>query len=411
MGSSLAQISYFTKERYGPQRIEELTLKGRPLLALISKDTEFVGDPEPVPVTYAAGQGISNEYSTAKANQSNIAGVRFEITVGEIFGAVTIDDKALLTARNNIGAFLKVKMAETDALWNSVSNKVHTDLWSNGGQSLGQVSSGYSSGNTITLENTDTIVNFEKGMVLTASANDGSSSGHSVRSGTMTITAVDRTDGQITVDDATGITGLAGSDYLFLEGTIGKANYRKAIAGMQAWLPASDPSSTSFFNVDRSVDVQRLGGIRIPTAETKGNILERWRLLAERISTRGEGDPTHGFTDPATWRKTATALEGQRVRSETTKVGHVGFASLRVESGSGDFEIFSDRRAPVKEGFLLDMSTWKLKSMKGVPHVRNEDGLVWLRSTTSNGYVYELKAYPQLCSNAPGRNGRITLTS
>lgn len=409
MGSSIAQISYFTKERYHGQRVVDLTLKGRPLLAVLPKDENFVGDPEPLPVTYGAGQGISNEYAESKANMSNITGVRFDITVGQIFGAVTIDDKALMTARNDMGAFMKLKFAETDGLWNSIANKTHVDVWSNGGQSLGQVSSGWSNTNTITLADTTKIVNFEPNMVLEFSGNDGSASGHAVRSGTATITSVDRTDGIITVDDYTDVTGLAASDYIFLAGTIGKADYRKAIAGIQAWLPASDPTSTAFFSVDRSVDVQRLGGIRVPSASVKGNVLERWRLLAERMSTIGEANPSHGFTDPATWRKTATSLEGQRQRSETTKVGSVGFSTLRVESGSGDFEVFSDRRAPPDEGFLLDLSTWKLKSAGAVPHVRQEDGLVWLRSGNTNGYVYEVKAYPQLCCNAPGKNGRITL--
>lgn len=407
--SSLTQFDYALKERYVAREVERLTLENRPLFAWFPKDPDFQGDVEPVPVTYGSGQGLGKRFSVAQANQSNVKGKKFNITVGDYFAFVSIGDKALKASRGNVGAFLKNKEIEISSMYNEFANDIHLLLWGDGGQSRGQVSSGYSSGNTITLADANDINNIEEGMVLEASADDGSSSGDVARAGTMTVETVNRNAGSFTVDDATGITGLAASDYLFRAGSVGGGDYTESVAGLEAWIPASSPSSTSFFGVDRTADDLRLGGVRV--SSPSGNIEERLRTLATRISVRGEGNPTEGWMHPTQWQKLATAMEAKRIRSEKTMLGQFGFDTLRVVSGVGSFEVFGDPRCPTNTAFLLDKSTWSLKSMFGIPHVLNEDGFEMLRAPSSAGYEFRLVAYPQVCCNAPGRNGRIALSA
>lgn len=78
-----------------------------------------------------------------------------------------------------------------------------------------------------------------------------------VRAGYTYVTAVNRSTGTVTVNSAAAITAFADNDYLFPRGDIDGE-----IKGLEAWIPAADPGATSFFGVDRSVDVTRLGGLR-----------------------------------------------------------------------------------------------------------------------------------------------------
>ena len=53
------------------------------------------------------------------------------------------------------------------------------------------------------------------------------------------------------------------------------------------------------------------------------------------------------------------------------------------------------------------MDTWKLYSLKPVPHIQKPDGLMALRRATADGIEVRIASYAQLGCKAPGWNGKV----
>ncbi len=404
MASTLATFDFALKERYTAKMVADLTFQNRPLLAKLPKDTNFEGDVEPIPVAYSDPQGVSATLANAQTGESNLTGQKFNITVGEIDGVVSIGDKVMKASRGNAGAFLKNHIGEIDGIINQVANSMTVYLYGNGGNALGQRASETSE--VITLTNIGDTVNFEVGMTIEGSLTDGLTG--AVRAGSTFVTAVNYEANTITVDDASDITGFADDDFIFRLGTHGQTTGVDIVQGLSAWIPATAPSATAFFGVDRTANITRLSGTRLLTTDVAGlDQEERHKRLCTRISSRGGGPgATDIFLNPEKWQDLEIGLASRGLRSVETKIGSFGYQTLELVAGGQKVAIWSDRFCPLSTGFALHMPSWKLKSMLGVPHFLNGDGLRMLRKGASNDYEVRVVAYPQLCTNRPGWSGR-----
>src|SRR5690606_7731904 len=179
----------------------------------------------------------------------------------------TIDNETLKATEGDANAFLEAATIEIDGAINSLTRSLAIAQYRAGYGEIGQILTGSSvSGTTLTLSNPDDITNFEVGMELDTSATlTGASKAYGSSGNGLIVTGVNRVAGVLTfgaaVDDATdGIPTIAAGDYIFVRGDHSSSNLVK-IAGLEAWIPASAPSSSPFFGVDRSVDT-RLGGQR-----------------------------------------------------------------------------------------------------------------------------------------------------
>lgn len=153
------------------------------------------------------------------------------------------------------------------------------ELFFGGTASRGIISTASLSGGvvTITLSNSQTVVQFEVGMTLQNTATDGGAALlESAVIDAIQLTSVNRGTGVIvgTVVQGTGASFAAGN-YLQVLGDIGSAGASTiagllGLSGYQAWVPSTDPVSTdNFWGVNRSADVTRLGGLRYnATAQT-----------------------------------------------------------------------------------------------------------------------------------------------
>lgn len=413
MSSDLTTFAFAMKKRYDKVgKLENLTLADRPLMAMLAKDEDFSGEDARYPLIHGNPQGVAVDLPTAQANKSQIKGKYFSLTTGDYSGTVDVGDKIMSLSRNNMGAFLKNKAAESDALIEEMSDGIAHSIYSDGGNARGVVASTYTTGNTIPLEEKADAMMFEEGMVLVASDDDGSDASHVLRDSgdTVEVTAVDRENGTITVDNASLISGLAAGDYLFREGEFYGTTGNVLLKGLRAfiWVNNTPPA---LFGMTRTSDPTRLAGCRVPAADiSASNIAERLQILGSRMTGRFKTPgPDKIFVNPENWTALSLSLQSNAYRMVEDTSTKFGFTALEGAIGGKMVRIYADRFCPMGVAFALKMSTWKLFSSEKLIHMVQGDGLSSLRASNSNDYELRFVSYPCLATNAPGYNGRVSL--
>jgi len=413
MASTLTTFDFALKERYTEEKVEDLSYAENPFLGMIKKNEEFSGDGYNVPVITVPPQGVAAaNLSTAQTGRTNVVGFKFLLTAGDYYGAVDIGDKVIKASRNNPGALLENKTAETDGLYQQMADSIAIYAFGNGGNALGRESGAWTTpSTTLILSDISQAANFEVGMIVVSDTVDGGEASGTVNSGTNTITAVDRETGTLTGtawDSA--ITGFAASDYLFRSGDYTGASTVLCIEGLGSFITATN-APAALYGMTRTSDPQRLAGCRIAAADIAGlGIERRIKKLGSYMTGRYKGPGADVvFLHPEDWEVLETSLEARGWRSLTDESTRFGYEAISATVGGRKVKIYSDRHCTKGTAFLLKQNSWTMYSMLKLIHQINGDGLTMLRKSTTNDYEFRLQAYPCMATNAPGWNGRVTL--
>lgn len=413
------------KELYtGEEFMKDLVYANNPLLALIPKDERpqgFAGKYIPVPLVYGTPQGRSATFATAQANQTAPYVVSFFVYRVENYGLATISNELIEATKNDAGAFVDESKLVVDTSIRNFSNDIALDLFGNGSGIRGVIGSGPSTG-VITLSDPSTVVNFEVGMSLVSFSISGTTYTQSTSAAVGYVIAVNRTSGLVTVSATQG--GAAGTPTnwstsfpnLAVEGDVSfgahavQTSYEK-ISGLSAWLPSSSPSAAeSFWGVDRSADPTRLAGVRY---DGSSQTIEEALIDACALSAREGGKPDMCFMSFASYAALEKSL-GSKV--QYVDVSHeeagIAFQAIRVHAPYGPISIIPDRSCPAQTAFILQMNTWKLRSLGKVPHILTYgmEGLEALRVGNADALEIRLGSYSNLTCNAPGWNCRVSLS-
>lgn len=410
MASTVTTFDFALKENYDESEVENLTLSERPFMAKIAKNEDFSGDSLVTPLIHVNPQGIAGSgQATASTNETNVVGKKFVATPGDYAASVSIGDKVLKLSRNNKGAFLENQFAEIDGLYEQVADDLATYLWGNGGQAIGRIGAVNTTSNVVTLAEPADIINFEEGMKLVTSENDGSDASHTLQANAVTVTAVDRVNGTVTYS-GTDPTDIEANDYLFRQGDFFGDTGVVVMKGIRAFLDATG-APPALWGMTRTSDPQRLAGCYLPTGEltSKGieaRIKRLGSFMAGRYKAKGPWDI---YLHPEDWEVLETSLESRGIRALEDDSTKFGFTKLMATFGGVKCSIFADKHTPKGTGFALRMKNWKLHSPGKLIQTLNGDGLTMLRKTT-NDYEYRLVSYPIVMCNAPGYSGRVALT-
>lgn len=420
-GSTTTTFTAFMKTRYTKETVENLTQTDRELLALIPKDPNLSGEVfvEPIIISNPQGMGATRALAQTGANLTgtgaNVVGKKWQLTFGDYAASVYIGEKVIRASKDDMGAFLRNQATECDALIDGVADHTASLLYGDTGHSLGTftISTG-----VCTLTNADDIVNFQLGMQVTASANDGTSTGHSLLgSGSIGyIIAVDYNAGTFTVsatdNGAAGTpSGWTGTMYAFRSGDFGGGATPNVIFfGLGAWLTASAPSSTSFYGNDRTLS-SWLQGVRLTSTELSGlGNEQRIKRLCTRIKGRfGGPGATHIFVNPEKWQSLADSMESRGTRPLDGTTGTISYKKLEVAMAGKSVEIIADRFCPIGTAWALSLKNWKMRSYGPVPDVLRTDGNEVLRLSSSDVYEFRLVMFPVVSTNAPSYSGRVPL--
>lgn len=414
MALDMTSFDAALKEYYTDQAVENMVYKNNPFLALVPKMEEFYGRNLPVPIIFGNPQGRSATFSRAqvRGNLTNSQLEQFTMTRVSDYGVATIDNQTLEASKSDKGAFLEAATVEIDGIIQSVTRSLAIAQYKSGFGNVGVI--GSISAATITLATIEDITNFEIGqeldLSLSVSANVLKAYGTSTNG--LIVTGVNRSTGVLTfgfnVTDATnGIpTALAG-DVIFVRGDRQNSATpaRLKIAGLDAWLPTTTPTSTSFFGVDRSVDPTRLAGLRVDG--TAMPIEEALIEGAVQIGREG-GSPDHAFLNFSKYSALEKSL-GSKVQYVDLKVGEIGFRGIRVNGPKGEIKVVPDQNCPLNSLYLLQLDTWKHGSLGKPVRVIDTDGLQMLRQSSSDGVECRYGYYANLWCRAPGWNGVVSL--
>jgi hypothetical protein len=401
MALDLTSFASALKAHYTNDRVENMVYQDNPLLALMPKMEQFAGKNLPIPIIYGNPQGRSATFADAQANKTSSKLKDFVLTRDKDYSLASIDNETLEASKGNSNAFMEAATTEIDGAIHSCARSLAIAMYRSGSGSIGQVLAGGTDTDFV-LKNIEDVTNFEVGMELVFSTADG---GGSVKSGSITVTGIDRDSGVITVDAQSGIdggTGTATNDYIFVEG-----DYDAKIKGLQAWLPNSAPSSTAFFSVDRTADVTRLGGIRFDASAMP---IEEGLVKAASRAAREGAKPNYCFLNYSKYADLENAL-GSKVQYIDLKVNaEVGFRGIHINGPRGPIKVVPDQNCPSDRAFMLQLDVWKLYSLGKAPKILDTDGMKMLRDSGSDSVEVRVGYYAQLGCRAPGWNVNIKLS-
>lgn len=420
-------VSGILKELYDDQKVQWLTYKDNPTLAMLHKEEKFPGKYYPVPVVYGLSQGASATFASAYANQSSPQVAEFLVTRVADFSLATIDGQLLAAAQTDPGAFIDGAELMIDAAFQTAVNRIASAIFRNGGGVIGQnggTITGASPAYILTLSNPDDAVQFEVGQSLVGcTGSDGSgiiTANSLTTTNLVSIVAVDRSAGTLTLSsgDASLISDWPVNTYLATAGdtpTTSNQNFQPTgstttnsllkLAGFAAWLPVVAPTgSDTFFGVNRSLDVQRLAGVFF---DGTGLSLEESLLQGTgRIALNG-GRVDTGICSYATYTALIISL-GSKVQYIDEKIGDIGFRGVQVNGANTVMNVFPDRNCPDGFVYCLEMDTWVLRSQNPAPHIlKYLDEIEILRVPGVDQAELRVGMYGNLYCKKPGHNGVI----
>lgn len=422
MASPITQsaVAGILKELYDDQKVQWLTYKDNPALAMIKKEEKFPGKYFPNPVVYGLTQGASATFANAYSNQSSPQVAEFLITRVSDFSLATIDGQLLAAAQTDPGAFIDGAELMIDAAWQTAVNRIASAMFRNGAGTLAQIASVANVSGTnylVTLAVVDDASLFEVGMVLLAVQNQDASG--TAPTDVATVSAVNRSAGTFNVTCSTNIASNWPANYwLAVQGdlpTTSNNNFQPSgstttnsllkLAGFAAWLPLAAPSSSdSFFGVNRSLDVQRLSGTQF-----NGTALSFEEALLQgtgQIAMQG-GRVDTGVCSYATYTALITSL-GSKVVYVDEKIGEIGFRGVQVNGANTVMSIFPDRSCPDGVIYALEMDSWVLRSQNAAPHIlKYMDEIEILRVPGVDAAELRVGGYFNMYTKKPGHNGAI----
>ena len=402
----MAAFASSLKQIYTNDAVKRMTYEDHPFFALVPKMEKFEGKNLPIPIIYGNPQGRSTSFTYSKANKTAGKYKDFTLTRVSDYGLCSIDSETIEASQSNAGAFLEAFTSEMDGTLSSLTSSLATSLYRSGSGSIGKIASTVvATTGTIPLDNPEDVVHFEVGQTLVASAADGTGTVKST-TGTQNIaivTNIDRINGIITVDrhlDDFGSEDWAAADYLFVQG-----DYNAKLSGLDAWIPATAPTSSLFFGCDRSVDT-RLGGLRMDISSYP---IEEGLITGINLAMREQAKISHVFMNYNRFSILEKSLGSKVNYVDVNSTVGVGFRGIQINTGKGPVTVLADQDCQDDVAWGLQMNTWKLYTLGQAPKILNLDGNKFLRDTDTDSVELRTAYRGQLGCNAPGWNIRLKL--
>ena len=413
MSLDLTAFDAALKQHYTSDRVENMVYRDNPLMALMPKYENFGGRNLPIPLIYGNPQGRSKTFSNAqtRGGSTNTLVTDFVLTRAKDYSIATIDNETLEASKGDANAFMEAATTEIDGAINSLTRSLAINMFRDDSAYVGQVSAEPSTNAStfvVAMKNAEDITNIETNQVVVIYS---AKSGGSVRTSDgsddeWVVAAVDRNDGEMTLTGTYDASGdIQADDYIFIEGDRGNG-----MAGLEAWIPSSDPGATSFFGVDRSVDVTRLGGLRLDASSLP---MEEALIEADQKACREGARLDHFFMSYDKFGELKKAL-GSKVEYIDLKPGTnatFSFRGVMIDGSKGPIKVVPDQNCQALTAFGVTMSTWKLYSLGKAVRVIDTDGLQMLRQASSDGVEVRYGSYSQVGCRAPGWNINVTLGS
>lgn len=441
----MQEIAAILKQVYDGQKLAKLYYTNNPAYAMFRKKTDFYGETYPLPTIYETPSGLANIFANAQlvnqlanggsgtaGNQGPAKFIKYMLTRASLYGVHVIDRQAMLSASQNIGAFVNGQMATMDAMIQGVANLASQQLYRSGSGSIGQIQtigSGAATNGLVTLVNPTDARYFTVGQVCIATSKDPVIGALSVtqRAGFGLVVSINRGAGTVTFGDAAAAvttspqspTAWTAQDYLAINGTsplngptINGALAPVALTGIAAWIGQSQTigSNDVFFGVNRSADTWRLAGGFYDGSQNGQSVEEALYDASTNLFMEG-GYPNYCFVGPNAYAALQKSMAARnifetKVEANMLEGGDlpIYFKGITIQGAGSSFTVLADRNCPPYTAYLLSMEDWALYSLKEFPHVVDDDGVSFLRQASADAFEFRMAGYGQVGCSAPGRS-------
>lgn len=395
--SDLTTVAYIYKRLYSDKQVGDLAMRDHPLFKMMKKEGGFTGSGFYYPIRYGNPQSVGGTFATTQGDAASSKGLQLNVSRKAKYGVITLDSEALYAAKGQAGAFLDLVSQETEGVLEEMGDSLAFDLYRDGNGIRGRRSSISSA--VITLTVADDARNFKVGMTMGA---DDTSTGLSPRTGDSIVLGVDENAGTVTITAAGDITSFADNDWLFRAGDPGTC-----MSGLADHIPLTAPSAgESFRGVDRTAHTRLLAGVRVDDTATA--IEENAGLVAVKIAQSGQKANTC-MLNPVNFWQVVRRLNAKVTYDGGGNKAAYGFEGCDIHSPAGTLRVVSDPDCPTNRGYVMNLDSWFLKHLEGLPHIVSEDGRPTLRRATSDGIETRVRAWVNSICTRPGANGVFSI--
>lgn len=400
MTANLTNLSALFKTLYPTGVPYDETYKDYPFLALLKRNENFYGDSMKVPLKYANNTGRSATFATAQANQTSTKNVAFFTTRVPDYSIARISHEAMEAAEKDPGAFVRTFQHEVEGAMGAAVTSEALSVMGDSTGAIGALAASVTVGTAVALlSDIEQITNFEVGQVVQLI----DPAGPTLRSGSLTIAAVNRDTGVLTFTGniTAGVAAAAAGDLICVQGDFGLK-----MSGFNAWIPLSAPTSSPFFGVDRTPDVVRLAGVR---GDLSGIPIEEAQVQALKRLSREGSKADYSFLNYAKFAELENAL-GSKVQyvDVNSEVG-IGFRGIKIFSGKMPVTVLADITVESNRMKIIQSNCWELASLKKSIRILDQDGNRSLRVSNADEEEIRIGGYKQVNCYAPAWQGHFSI--
>lgn len=361
---NFANVSGFLKRRYSEKAAKALAFgpESDPGIGLVRKKTEMQGDSFSYPVYYGHHQAESPDMEVAQAITGGEQAEQFRLTLTDFKDTYTIARvrRKLAKASNKLdGSFLNILTGTIDGSFKTAGWRMAHSFYRNGTGIIGRISTTEASlaDTSITLATPSDSVFFGRGMRVQLLDGNALTSARRDNGRALEVSAVDHNTGVITTTaNWNTVSGAVAGDYIVPEGAFDGTGTALRMLGVTSWSPATAPTSTAFWGVDRTRS-SYLYGSRFDG--TGGPVLEAIQDASFRNGERhNHGKQRVCLLHPTQYLRALKDIQGEVVRvkvnSRDPDNAHVGYDGISITGYDGDIVLM---RAPAAEptvGVLFD---------------------------------------------------------
>lgn len=413
MTLNLSNFNPMIKEHYAPGPVVNMAFQKNKAMGLLAKRNrkpsgQGGGKYWVQPIQHSLPGGGSIDFATALAASNNQSGyAAFQVTRKHHYRLGKVDNETIeATAEGDVDAF-EPAFDEFDKSIEAEGNYLNFRLFRDRGASIGRMSNSSFATTVMTLDDPAGTWAVRQGDVVNLASTDGTSG--SLKAGSLTVASVQRRAGTITftANISTGVVSAAANDYVFMAGDFAGNTTLGAASGFADWVPDADPGSTPFYSVDRSVEPEMLGGLRVDGTggQTVAELLVDMVVQADNLG----GNPDVAFANPRALGTLTKQLDGKWVIMKGMGYGgkeaDIGYRGWQVMLEGHEVTIFSDRCCQAKRLWMLQLDTWTMFSAGPAPSfLQKRAGSIIKVSENADAYEARVGEYYGFGCKAPGHN-------
>ncbi len=371
-----------------------------PVFDEIEKDESWTGDDNALALQGEDPQGVGTTVANAQTAGEQGLYVRFVISRKEYFAVARIKGQALRAAKGE-GAVVDLWQNELDGIERTFLKQMEVLTFGTGNGVLATIASG-GAGTSWTLSVAEDVNALAIGMKVKLVSDTTLSP--TVRATTVTITALQRATGVVTVSGA--VASGANGDSIVRAGDEALAGAASVVTGWRQWLIGGTTPGT-LAGLNRNADPvryasQALDMTGLPMAEA---IID----LESLVTIQGKTPKKKLVCNPRDLRQVKKTLFGKAmITGGSGGSPTIGFNGAKWAGDGGEIDVLTSPFCPKTNVFLKDMSTFKLYSAGSAPMLLDFDKLNMIRMATDDAYETRFGVYGEFGDRSPVNSARGT---